>query len=81
VLVGTKVILTIEAKSVEVPNVIGKPIAQAMNELNWRGLVPDIKLLSTGSMPPPQTAVVWQSPKDGTRVAPGSFVSVSAEPQ
>jgi beta-lactam-binding protein with PASTA domain len=82
VLVGTKVILTIEANSVEVPNVIGRTIAQAMNELNWRGLVADVKLGSTTqSMPPPQSKVVWQSPKDGTRVAPSTFVAVSAEPQ
>jgi len=80
--VETKVILTIEAKSVEVPNVIGKTIAQAMTEFGWRGVVFDYKLGSTTqSIPPPQSAVVWQSPKGGTRVAPGTVVTVSAESQ
>jgi dipeptidyl aminopeptidase/acylaminoacyl peptidase len=75
--VGTKVMLAIEANSVEVPSLIGKTVGQALGDIRSLKLNDVIEGNSRGEiiMGDP---VVRQSPEPGTRVAPGAKVTISA---
>ncbi len=74
---GTKVTLTLEAKSVEVPELRGKMLYEASIELKNRSLMPQTKDPWGFD---PILPVVWQSPEAGARVAPGTTVTVSGSP-
>jgi len=77
--VGTKVTLTAEAESVQVPDLRGKPLYQAYQELRSLYLFPRYR--DTAAIPNSlSTLVEWQSPEAGTRVAPGATVTVNAVP-
>jgi serine/threonine-protein kinase len=73
--VGTKVTLRAEAISVEVPNVIGKTVGDAIGEIRSRKL--------EDFMDPHEEPNMWdivrsQSPEPRTRVAPRTRVTISA---
>ena len=73
---GTKVTLTLEG--VEVPNLSGKTLLEAFNELKKADLKPETK--DTWALEPAMPfPVVSQSPEAGALVAPGTTVTVSAQ--
>jgi PASTA domain len=73
---GTKVTLTLEG--VKVPNLSGKLILEAFNELKNLNLKPEAK--ETWALEPAMPfPVVSQSPEAGAIVAPGTTVTVSAQ--
>ena len=77
---GEKVTLIVEANSVEVPDVIGKSVGQAFEDIRSRGLKDQYKLAPNRGIDMWAT-VVWQSPEPLARVAPGGTVTFSAEHQ
>jgi PASTA domain len=73
---GTKVTLTLEG--VKVPNLRGKLVLEAFNELKKADLKPEAK--ETWALEPAMPfPVVSQSPEAGAIVAPGTTVTVSAQ--
>jgi hypothetical protein len=75
---GTKVTLTVEAQSVQVPNLRGKWVKDAFDELRSLNLVPLYREGEVAGNWAALLPVVWQSPEPGARVAPGSSVTINA---
>jgi beta-lactam-binding protein with PASTA domain len=75
---GTKVILTVEALSVQVPNLLGKSVDDAFAELRSLQLVPNYRDGDFAGKLAVLLPVKWQSPQPGVRVAPGTTVTVNA---
>ncbi|HEY5811217.1 MAG TPA: PASTA domain-containing protein, partial [Terrimicrobiaceae bacterium] len=77
---GTKIALTVEAESVEVPDLRGKQVGKAFDELNSKKLVPRYRDGDFAGKVAVLLPVAWQSPAPGTRVAPGTTITINAVP-
>jgi beta-lactam-binding protein with PASTA domain len=77
---GTNLALTVEADSVQVPNLKGKRVDAAFDELRHLRLVPSYRDGDLAGKIAFALAIAWQSPQPGVRVAPGTTVTVNAVP-
>jgi beta-lactam-binding protein with PASTA domain len=77
---GSEVKLTIEAVSVQVPDLKVKTVAQAWIQLSGLNLVPKYREGEEARVSSLLLEVRWQSPEAGVLVAPGTTVIYSAAP-
>jgi beta-lactam-binding protein with PASTA domain len=75
---GTKVVLTVEAESVQVPDLTGTRVDYAFDQLRSLKLTPQYRDGDFAGKLAALLPVVWQQPGPGTRVAPGTTVVVNA---
>jgi hypothetical protein len=76
--IGTKVTLRAEAPSIEVPNLVGKTVGDALGDIRSLKLNDEVKVGPNRGVDM-WAPVVQQSPEPGTRVAAGAKVTITQQ--